>query len=467
MAAERSIFRGARLRVLLRRASAQLRGRRFAHVRAAVARLPSDPLRAVHRHHVRARDRAVRTRGPRRGFTRRSHRPQTHDDRVRSRPLSDHGGFRVRVLPRLADVTGCSMWESCLLASAAAIFLGGQQSSIPHLVGTARSTKATAALIAAEQTSNLVTPPIGGAIFSVGRSASGAHRERVHVPHLAVHARARAHARAGCARSDTERARYRRGHRTRFPPSHGRSRIDCRHADKFRPEPLRHDGGRSVDPVRQERLIRERTSCSALLSAAFPSDRYSARDRRALRFALAVRHRAADPRTRSMPFCISRCCSRTALRSSCCSRRLRARPVRFRSRQIVGWRMRITPSDKLGSVFGAARLVVSQRHRTRRICRRSRRAELRSAPLDHHLRGGIPRDRILHGVQSGDSRGAALRAHSELRCRDAPWPRCPSGNGADDAPHRRRNMPATTRCRSAATTRQRRRPRTDAVRSGK
>jgi MFS family permease len=54
-----------------------------------------------------------------------------------------------------------------LLASAAAIFLGGQQSSIPHLVGTARSTKATAALIAAEQTSNLVTPPIGGAIFSV------------------------------------------------------------------------------------------------------------------------------------------------------------------------------------------------------------------------------------------------------------------------------------------------------------
>jgi predicted MFS family arabinose efflux permease len=30
----------------------------------------------------------------------------------------------------------------------------------------------------------------------------------------------------------------------------------------------------------------------------------------------------------------------------------------FQVAQIVGWRMRITPSDKFGSVFGAARLVV-------------------------------------------------------------------------------------------------------------
>lgn len=52
------------------------------------------------------------------------------------------------------------------LSCAAAVFLGGQQTSIPHLVGRARSIKATSALIAAEQFTNLVTPPIGGAIFN-------------------------------------------------------------------------------------------------------------------------------------------------------------------------------------------------------------------------------------------------------------------------------------------------------------
>ena len=54
-----------------------------------------------------------------------------------------------------------------VLSAAAAVFIGGQASSIPYLVGRARSSRAIAALIAAEQTSNLITPPIGGAIFSV------------------------------------------------------------------------------------------------------------------------------------------------------------------------------------------------------------------------------------------------------------------------------------------------------------
>ena len=54
-----------------------------------------------------------------------------------------------------------------VLSAAAAIFMGGQASSIPFLVGKARSSRAVAALVAAEQTSNFITPPIGGAIFAV------------------------------------------------------------------------------------------------------------------------------------------------------------------------------------------------------------------------------------------------------------------------------------------------------------
>jgi MFS family permease len=53
-----------------------------------------------------------------------------------------------------------------VLSAAAAVFMGGQASSIPFLVGKARSSRAVAALVAAEQTSNFITPPIGGAIFA-------------------------------------------------------------------------------------------------------------------------------------------------------------------------------------------------------------------------------------------------------------------------------------------------------------
>ncbi|MBV8171776.1 MAG: MFS transporter [Candidatus Eremiobacteraeota bacterium] len=55
-----------------------------------------------------------------------------------------------------------------IVSIAAAIFLGGQSTSIPFLVGTARSGRAVAALLAAEQTSNLVAPPLGGLLFALG-----------------------------------------------------------------------------------------------------------------------------------------------------------------------------------------------------------------------------------------------------------------------------------------------------------
>lgn len=54
-----------------------------------------------------------------------------------------------------------------VVAIAAAIFLGGQTSSIPYLLGKERGTEATAALGGAENFANLVTPIIGGALFAL------------------------------------------------------------------------------------------------------------------------------------------------------------------------------------------------------------------------------------------------------------------------------------------------------------
>jgi MFS family permease len=53
-----------------------------------------------------------------------------------------------------------------IISICAAGFLGGQASSIPYLLGSKQSTKAIAMLMAAESTSNLVTPAIGGALFA-------------------------------------------------------------------------------------------------------------------------------------------------------------------------------------------------------------------------------------------------------------------------------------------------------------
>lgn len=54
-----------------------------------------------------------------------------------------------------------------LMSICAAVFMGGQASSIPFLVGRERGTEAVAALSGAENTSNLITPIAGGAMFSL------------------------------------------------------------------------------------------------------------------------------------------------------------------------------------------------------------------------------------------------------------------------------------------------------------
>ncbi|GAC1490843.1 MAG: hypothetical protein NVS1B2_01280 [Vulcanimicrobiaceae bacterium] len=54
-----------------------------------------------------------------------------------------------------------------LLSIAAAIFVGGAASSIPYIIGKHRATQAVAVLLAAEQMSLTVLPPIGGALFAL------------------------------------------------------------------------------------------------------------------------------------------------------------------------------------------------------------------------------------------------------------------------------------------------------------
>jgi predicted MFS family arabinose efflux permease len=53
-----------------------------------------------------------------------------------------------------------------VISICAAGFLGSQASSIPYLLGRDQATKAIAVLITAENTSNLITPAIGGALFA-------------------------------------------------------------------------------------------------------------------------------------------------------------------------------------------------------------------------------------------------------------------------------------------------------------
>jgi MFS family permease len=54
-----------------------------------------------------------------------------------------------------------------VISICAAFFLGGQTSSIPFLLGKDATTRAISALVAAESTSNLITPTIGGSLFAL------------------------------------------------------------------------------------------------------------------------------------------------------------------------------------------------------------------------------------------------------------------------------------------------------------
>ncbi|MBC5810687.1 MAG: MFS transporter [Candidatus Eremiobacteraeota bacterium] len=54
-----------------------------------------------------------------------------------------------------------------MISICAAVFVGGQASSLPYLLGKDRVTQAVGVLIAAEQTSQMVIPPIGASMFAL------------------------------------------------------------------------------------------------------------------------------------------------------------------------------------------------------------------------------------------------------------------------------------------------------------
>jgi MFS family permease len=54
-----------------------------------------------------------------------------------------------------------------LISVAAAVFMGGQASSIPFLIGKERATRAVSALTATEMTTQMILPPLGGAMFAL------------------------------------------------------------------------------------------------------------------------------------------------------------------------------------------------------------------------------------------------------------------------------------------------------------
>ncbi|MBC5822159.1 MAG: hypothetical protein GIX01_09285 [Candidatus Eremiobacteraeota bacterium] len=54
-----------------------------------------------------------------------------------------------------------------IISLAAAVFMGGQAASVPHLIGKDRATQAMSALLAAEQVTQMILPPVGGAFFAL------------------------------------------------------------------------------------------------------------------------------------------------------------------------------------------------------------------------------------------------------------------------------------------------------------
>ncbi|HET9341535.1 MAG TPA: MFS transporter [Candidatus Eremiobacteraceae bacterium] len=93
-------------------------------------------------------------------------------DRRRMMLLCDFIRFLVLALFALAYARGVLTlpWlyaGIAIIATCAAFFIGGQSPSIPFLLGKDRASPAVAALIAAEQGANLIVPPIGGALFAL------------------------------------------------------------------------------------------------------------------------------------------------------------------------------------------------------------------------------------------------------------------------------------------------------------
>lgn len=93
-------------------------------------------------------------------------------DRRRLMLLCDFIRFSVMALFAIAYARGVLSLPGiyvgiATLATCQAFFIGGQSPSLPYLLGKDRTAPAVAALIAAEQGSQLIVPPVGAALFAL------------------------------------------------------------------------------------------------------------------------------------------------------------------------------------------------------------------------------------------------------------------------------------------------------------
>jgi len=93
-------------------------------------------------------------------------------DRRRTMILCDAARFSVMALFAIGYARGFLtigiLYAGIVAMSvAAAIFVSSQSSTIPYLVGKERATRAISALLAAEQVSQTILPPVGGALFAL------------------------------------------------------------------------------------------------------------------------------------------------------------------------------------------------------------------------------------------------------------------------------------------------------------
>lgn len=93
-------------------------------------------------------------------------------DRRRLMIATDFIRFAIMLTWVAAYCFGClTLWMLytgiAVMSLCAAVFQGGQASSIPFLLGKGRATRAVAALTAVEQTALTIAPPLGGALFAL------------------------------------------------------------------------------------------------------------------------------------------------------------------------------------------------------------------------------------------------------------------------------------------------------------
>ncbi len=244
-----------------------------------------------------------------------------------------------------------------VLSIAAAVFIGGQASSIPYLVGKDRATQAISAMLAAEQMSQTILPPVGGALFAL----VGA------LPALVTNALTYLFSQASLATIETLGPERPSGLPTL---SEIASDVGVGFAHMWRDVTMRSLSGVSLlfnffglmtgavfipylkrDFGASDTVVGYALGIGAI--GAVAGSYLAGRVPRAWPFGRVLIVAYALDGVLFLPVAFSHSLPVAliffALTDAC---------VLFEVAQIVGWRMRVTPEDLVGRVFGAVRLVV-------------------------------------------------------------------------------------------------------------